>query len=124
MRVNDWVPQVRSVARDLVMHRIRPDYAQPVAAWLSLVLRLRYAGRDDHSTIIEAVSALLASPEAREGPQEGLSSQDQVVTPRTVGSKRAMSSMSTRTFGFLRLLKFFKEKLSRHAHSVSVTSVA
>jgi HEAT repeat protein len=79
MRVNDWVPQVRSAARDLVMHRIRLDYAQHVSVWLSLVLRLRYAGRDDHSTIIRAVSALLASPEAGAVLQEGLKSQDQFV---------------------------------------------
>lgn len=79
MRVNDWVPQIRSAARDLLMHRIRPDYVQRLATCLSLVLRLRYAGRDDHSTIIEALRALVASAEAREVLHEGLRSQDQIV---------------------------------------------
>lgn len=43
LRVNDWVPQIRSVARNLLQNRIRPEYVRRLLVWLPMVLRLRYA---------------------------------------------------------------------------------
>jgi len=79
LRVNDWVPQIRSVARNFLQNRIRPEYVHRLLVWLPMVLRLRYAGRDDHSTIIETVRALFVTAEAREALYEGLKSRNQFV---------------------------------------------
>ena len=79
IRVNDWVPQIRSAARNLLLNRIRTDYVSHLATWMPLVLRLRYAARDDHSAIIEAVRQLFASVEAREALHQGFQSADQLV---------------------------------------------
>jgi HEAT repeat protein len=76
IRANDWVPQIRSIARDLLLKRIRPDYIHRVLAWLPLALRLAQMSRDDHSTIVEAVRALLSSTGAREALQEEFKSKD------------------------------------------------
>jgi hypothetical protein len=80
IRVNDWVPQIRSAAaRNLSLNRVRTDYVSHLATWMPLVLRLRYAARDDHSAITEAVRQLFASVEAREALGRGFQSEDQLV---------------------------------------------
>jgi len=79
IRANDWVPEIRSSARDFLLNRIRSDYIHRLMDWLPLALRLSNVGRDDHSAILEAVRGLLASSEAREALREGFESQDQFV---------------------------------------------
>ncbi len=79
IRANDWVPEIRSSARDFLLNRIRSDYIHRLMDWLPLALRLGNVGRDDHSAILEAVRELLASSEAREALREGFESQDQFV---------------------------------------------
>jgi HEAT repeat protein len=76
VRANDWVPQVRSVTRDLLLKRIQPDHINHLIAWLPLALRLAKMSRDDHSTVVEAVRALLSSPGAREALHEQFESKD------------------------------------------------
>jgi HEAT repeat protein len=79
IRANDWVPEIRSSARNLLMNRIRANYIHRLKAWLPLALRLSYAGRDDHTVVLEAVRGLFASPEAQNALREGFESQDQFV---------------------------------------------
>ena len=79
IRANDWVPEIRSSARNLLLNRIRLDYIHHVVAWLPLALRLGKMSRDDHSAIVEAVRALFSSPDVRETLHEGFESQDQFV---------------------------------------------
>src|SRR2546426_4479663 len=79
IRANDWVPEIRSSARNFLLNRIRSDYIHRLMDWLPLALRLSNVGRDDHSVILEAVRGLLASSEAREALREGFESQDQFV---------------------------------------------
>jgi|HubBroStandDraft_2_1064218.scaffolds.fasta_scaffold12778_1 hypothetical protein len=79
IRANDWVPEIRSSARNFLLSRIRSDYIHRLMDWLPLALRLSNVGRDDHSAILEAVRGLLASSEAREALRAGFESQDQFV---------------------------------------------
>jgi hypothetical protein len=58
IRANDWVPEIRSSARALLLRRIRSDYADSLIAWLPLALRLRDVNRDDNSRIFETVRKL------------------------------------------------------------------
>jgi HEAT repeat protein len=79
IRANDWVPEIRSAARGLLLNRIRAGYIPRLTTWLPLALRLGYASRDNHSAILEAVRGLFASPEAHEAVLAGFASQDQFV---------------------------------------------
>src|SRR6266853_4922946 len=79
IRANDWVPEIRSSARNYLLNRIRPDYIHHLMDWLPLALRLSKVGRDDHSAILEAIRGLLASSEAREALREGFESHDHFV---------------------------------------------
>jgi HEAT repeat protein len=79
IRANDWVPEIRSSARNLLLNRIRANYIHRLAAWLPLALRLSYAGRDNHAVILEAVRELFASPEAQDALVKGFESQDRFV---------------------------------------------
>ena len=79
IRANDWVPEIRSSARNLLLNRIRPDYIHRLMAWLPLALRLGKMSRDDHSSIVEAVRALFSSPGARATLHEGFESEDPFV---------------------------------------------
>jgi len=76
LRANDWVSQIRSAAREFLLKRIRTDYIPHLMAWLPLALRLTKMSRDDHSTVVEAVRALLLSSDARPALQEGFQSKD------------------------------------------------
>jgi HEAT repeat protein len=77
IRANDWVPEIRSFVRNLLLNRIRADYIHRLMPWLPLALRLSYTGRDNHSVILEAVRELFASPEANNALREGFESPDQ-----------------------------------------------
>ena len=79
IRANDWVPEIRSSARNFLLNRIRSDYIHRLMDWLPLALRLSNVGRDDHSAILDAVRGLLGSSEAREALREGFESQDRFV---------------------------------------------
>jgi hypothetical protein len=78
IRANDWVDAVRSLARSLLLTRIRSDYLPHLLMWLPLALRLGNARRDDHSTIIQAIRTVFCSPEARKTLEAGFDSQDKV----------------------------------------------
>jgi HEAT repeat protein len=63
IRLNDWVPQVRSAAKQAVTARIRPQYAPHFARCLPLVFRLQILGREDHRPLVAAITELLVREE-------------------------------------------------------------
>jgi|HubBroStandDraft_6_1064221.scaffolds.fasta_scaffold41976_2 HEAT repeat protein len=79
IRANDWVEAVRSLARSLVMARIRSDNLIHFLKWLPLALRLGGAKRNDHSTILQAIRELFGTPEARYALEEGFESKDKFI---------------------------------------------
>lgn len=76
IRVNDWVEVVRSLARELVMARMRTGYLAHFLNWLPLALRMGGAKRVDNSGILEAMRRLFELPEARETVEAGFASED------------------------------------------------
>lgn len=62
LRLNDWVPQVRTAALAAVRRRIRAEYAEQFARCFALVDRLRRAERADHAPLLAAIAHLVATP--------------------------------------------------------------
>ena len=79
LRANDWVAEIRLLAKDLLATRIRPDYARYFLMWLPLVLRLNQARRCDHSPMIKSILGLLRSSEAAPALQEGFGSPSRAI---------------------------------------------
>lgn len=76
IRANDWVEAVGSLARSLVIARIRSDNLIHFLKWLPLALRLGGAKRNDNTTILKAIRELFETPEARNTLEEGFESKD------------------------------------------------
>ncbi len=76
IRVNDWVSQVREVAKCAVLDRIRPEYAPYFIKYLRLVFRLEGQSRQDHREVTEPVFRLLRAPECRQALLNGISDPD------------------------------------------------
>lgn len=66
LRVNDWVPAVRTRAATAVVDRARSANAAVLVANLELVTRLESCGRADHTPLVRAVRAALLEPAARD----------------------------------------------------------
>lgn len=58
LRLNDWVPVLRSAARRAVEARMTPEYAERYLAHLALVMRLSEAGRENHRETLSRVFSL------------------------------------------------------------------
>lgn len=78
LRINDWVGNVRDIARALVLARIRPAYAFAFLKWLPLVLRLRLTRRGKNEEIIERVKELFQGVEAAHLLEAGRNSEDRL----------------------------------------------
>jgi HEAT repeat protein len=78
LRVNDWVGNVREIARSLVLARIRLEYASAFLKWLPLVLRLRLTRRGKNEEIIERVTELFKSGEIARLLEAGRKSEDRL----------------------------------------------
>ena len=76
LRANDWVEPVRRHAAGAVRARLVPENAALLVRELPLVLRLRESGRGGHAPLVEAVLALLGTPDARPALLAGLDSGD------------------------------------------------
>ena len=76
MRLNDWVPQVRAIARAAVLERIKPGYAAHFIHCLPLVDLLKQQQRQDHQPIVTTIQALLRSAPARPAVLASLESAD------------------------------------------------
>jgi alkylhydroperoxidase/carboxymuconolactone decarboxylase family protein YurZ len=65
LRLNDWVLPVRQLARDAVVGRLHPPYADAWMRALPLVSGLRRQRRVDHTQILDGVAAMLRTPGAK-----------------------------------------------------------
>ncbi len=66
VRLNDWVPQVRAVAREAFEDYLTPQHAGWLVAQMPAILALEHRHRDDHRSTINKLEALLATPECVE----------------------------------------------------------
>jgi HEAT repeat protein len=79
MRVNDWVPNVRAVAVDLLKKRICLEYATHFLKWLPLVLRLPELRRSNKKELVEAIQKLFEQSGAEKFLRRGCESSDLTV---------------------------------------------
>ena len=66
IRLNDWVPAIRSLALKAIQARLVPAYATYFAANISLVYKLLEWKRADHSSVLEWIVEYLRKPECGE----------------------------------------------------------
>jgi HEAT repeat protein len=62
IRVNDWVPQVRSAAKEALEKLLRDENAQAFTYYLPVLYHLESCGRGDHNQLIANVIRLLLKP--------------------------------------------------------------
>jgi HEAT repeat protein len=79
LRLNDWVPQVRSTAESLIRARLKGDYARFFINNLPLITRLRSTRRVREQAVIGAIEALLKSEDGRQAVVAGMDSPDMQV---------------------------------------------
>ncbi len=79
IRLNDWVPQVRAVARKALFERLVPSYAEHFVAYLPLVLRLRECSRAEHNDALREVEHLVVSHGSAEALRHGCQVDDREV---------------------------------------------
>ncbi|MGF9698598.1 HEAT repeat domain-containing protein [Paenibacillus sp. MABNR03] len=65
LRLNDWVPEIRNLARAALERKQTPEYAKLWMEHIILVERLRICGRDSFESFIESVHHLLRQKECR-----------------------------------------------------------
>ncbi len=76
IRANDWVPQVRRVAREALLLRADAQFAEELVQSLPLVMRLRDCRREDHSVLAQALEDVLGSNEAVSALEKGILNSD------------------------------------------------
>lgn len=64
-RLNDWVPQVRRIARDSLEPFLCVEFAGLILCKLDGIIALNFRGRADHSEVLQRVAGVLRSQEAR-----------------------------------------------------------
>src|SRR5262245_21983783 len=79
LRLNDWVPQVRSTAESLIRARLKGDYAYFFVNNLALITRLRSTHRGREQAVTGAIEALLKSEAGRQAGVAGMDSPDMQV---------------------------------------------
>ena len=79
LRLNEWVPQVRSVAESLIRARLRGDYAYFFVNNLALITRLRSTHRGRKQAVTGEIEALLKSEAGRQAVVTGMDSPDMQV---------------------------------------------
>jgi HEAT repeat protein len=63
IRLNDWVPAVRNLARAAIQARLTPAYARHFGACIVLVRHMTSWKRADHSSVFEWITDYLRRPE-------------------------------------------------------------
>jgi len=76
LRLNDWVPQVRSAAEGFTRARLKEDYAHFFVNNLALVTRLRSTHRGREQAVIGAIEALLKTEYGKQAVVAGMDSSD------------------------------------------------
>lgn len=79
LRANDWVREVRELARNAVRKRLTPELAPIYAKNLALVVRLRESNRVKNDDLVSAIFAILQAPAARRWLQASFNSPDKIV---------------------------------------------
>ncbi len=78
VRLNDWIPQVRTATRQAIQDRTRPAYARHFAGNLRLLQQLLIWERIDHSAFLRWILEYLRKPECSAALDEQLSSTNPV----------------------------------------------
>ena len=76
VRANDWVPQVRSAAREALRKLLRTGHAEAFVASLPAIMHLQTCARDDHTGLLQAVQDFLLRDENVPHLVAGLHSSD------------------------------------------------
>jgi HEAT repeat protein len=76
LRLNDWVPQVRSTAEGFIRARLKGNYAHFFINNLALITRLRSTHRGRKQAVIEAIETLLKTEDGRHAVIAGMDSSD------------------------------------------------
>jgi HEAT repeat protein len=76
LRLNDWVPEVRRTAKEVLPTLMTEENVDAVVVALPLILALETKGRDDHRPTVESARVLLRGPNGREALARGVESTD------------------------------------------------
>jgi HEAT repeat protein len=76
LRMNDWVPEIRDIARQALENKRSPQYAHDWIHNISLVDRLLTCGRDVFEPFVQSIHHLLRQRECEEALLEALTSPD------------------------------------------------
>lgn len=76
IRANDWVPQVRAVAREVLIKMLKTENGDAFVASLPAILHLQTCRRDDHTGLVRAVEEFLLREEHRHYLESALQSGD------------------------------------------------
>ncbi|MTH54827.1 hypothetical protein GKZ89_15600 [Bacillus mangrovi] len=76
IRCNDWVSEIRSLARRLTEDRIEGSQIEAFTANLPVIFKLKNANRADHDVLFEKITGLLSRPEALPFLHEGTQSKE------------------------------------------------
>jgi HEAT repeat protein len=79
LRLNDWVPQVRSTAEGVIRARLKGDYARFFIQDLVLITRLQSTYRARRLELIGAIEALLKTEDGIQAVVAGMDSPDMQV---------------------------------------------
>ncbi|ARU54119.1 MAG: hypothetical protein MI864_05710 [Pseudomonadales bacterium] len=79
LRVNDWVPQVRSAAREAILRIAQAQNAEAFVHSLPQLYHLNVCGRDDHSEFIETIESFLLNDDNKQCLVGGLQDDDALV---------------------------------------------
>lgn len=79
IRLNDWVPAIRSLAQDAVLARIQVNYIDHFIKSLALVVRLENAQRADHAHVLRGITLLLSNPIARPAIIAGMNNTSRII---------------------------------------------
>jgi HEAT repeat protein len=79
LRVNDWVPQVRSAALKAITMLLNPDNAMAFVISLPALYHLEKCNRSNHTELIECVEKFLMADVNKEHVVQGLEDKDVLV---------------------------------------------
>ncbi len=114
LRLNDWVPEVRRTAKELLATLMTKENVDAVVVALPLILALETKGRDNHRPTVESALVLLRGPNGREALARGVDSTDRKVRfacYRLLLGEEAVD------------LKFFRKALEDPSPMLRVTAV-
>lgn len=79
LRINDWVPEVRSIAIAATSYRIMKEYSRQLVRCLPLLESLERQGRRDGEGIFQSIRKILAAPDCLPFLGEAIAGSDRQV---------------------------------------------